>query len=158
MAVKLGAAMGAEVTVLSTSPSKARDAKRLGAHEFVLTSDAAAAARLEGRLDAIIDTVSADHDLAGPLSWLAFEGTLIMVGVPPKPLAVPAMPLIAGRRAVAGSVIGGIAETQEMLDFCAKKKVLADVEVCRIQDVNAAYARMLKNDVRYRFSIDLSSL
>jgi len=158
MGVKLAAAMGASVTVLSGSASKKADAKRLGAHDFVLTSDSAAMSRSAGRLDLIVDTVSGNHDIAAALGLLKTDGTLALVGASPEPLGLPAFPLIMGRRKVAGSLIGGLAETQEMLDFCAKKKVLADVEVIAPQGLNAAYDRLAKGDVRYRFSIDLSKL
>lgn len=158
MGVKLAAAFGAEVTVLSGSKAKKADAHRLGAHEFELTGEAAASGKLNGRYDLIIDTVSADHDVAAPLGFLKTGGTLVLVGAPPNPLAVPAFGLIGGRKNLSGSVIGGIAETQEMLDFCAKKNVLSDVETIAIKDVNAAYERMLKNDVRYRFTIDMATL
>lgn len=158
MAVKLASALGAEVTVLSRSRAKEADALRLGAHAFVLSSDPGAAAGLEGRLDAIIDTVSAPHDLDAALSWLKTEGTLVMVGASPSPLPVGPMPLIGGRRSLAGSLIGGIAETQEMLDFCAKKKLGAEVEVIPIAKVNEAYRRVLAGEVRYRFVIDLATL
>jgi uncharacterized zinc-type alcohol dehydrogenase-like protein len=158
MGVKLAAAMGAEVVVLSGSASKKADAKRLGAHDFVLTSDAAAMSKNAGRLDLIVDTVSGQHDIGAALGLLKTAGTLALVGASPQPLALPAFPLIMGRRAVAGSLIGGIAETQEMLDFCAKKKVMADVEVIEPKDINGAYERLLKGDVRYRFSIDTSKL
>ncbi|MBI5629862.1 MAG: NAD(P)-dependent alcohol dehydrogenase [Elusimicrobia bacterium] len=154
--VKLAAAMGAEVTVLSSSKAKEADAKRLGAHDFAVTALAAAAGQLTGRFDLIIDTISADHDVAAALGFLKTAGTLVMVGAPPNPLAVPAFSLIGGRKNVSGSVIGGLAETQEMLDFCAEHGVLADVEVISLKEVNQAYERMLKNDVRYRFSIDMS--
>ena len=157
MAVKIGAAMGAEVTVLSHSPSKRADAKRLGAHEFALTSDAAQARKLAGRFDVIIDTVSADHDINAAIGWLKVEGKVVLVGASPKPLSVNAFGLLA-RKAVAGSLIGGIAETQEMLDFCARRKVFSDVEVVPIQKVNEAYERTIRGDVRYRFVIDLKSL
>ncbi|MDE2489517.1 MAG: NAD(P)-dependent alcohol dehydrogenase [Elusimicrobia bacterium] len=158
MAVKLAAAMGAEVTVLSGTAAKKADAKRLGAKGFVLTSDPAAASAAAGSLDLIVDTVSGEHDVNAALGWLATEGTLVMVGASPKPHAVGSFPLIGGRRALAGSLIGGIAETQEMLDFCAKKKVWADVETIAMKDVNGAYARLARGDVRYRFSIDLGTL
>lgn len=158
MAVKIAGAMGAEVTVLSGSKSKEMDAKRLGAHEFALTSDAAAMAKLAGRFNVIVDTVSDKHDLNSCLNLLGLEGTLVLVGASPVPLEFGAFPLIFGRRALAGSLIGGLPETQEMLDFCAEKKVLADVEVIAIKDVNAAYERVLKGDVRYRFSIDLKTM
>lgn len=158
MAVKIAAAMGAEVTVLSGSKSKVSDAKRLGAHEFELTSDAATAAKLAGRFNVIVDTVSAKHDLSAYLNMLGLEGTLVLVGASPTPLEFGAFPLIFGRRSLAGSLIGGLPETQEMLDFCAKQNVLADVEVIGVQEINAAYERVLKGDVRYRFSIDLKTI
>ena len=158
MAVKLAAAMGAEVTVLSSSKSKQADAKRLGAHDFALTSEAATAAKLARRFDILIDTVSAQHDLDPIVGFLRTGGTAVLVGAPPKPLSFTAFGLIGGRAAIAGSNIGGIAETQEMLDFCAKNKVLADVEVIPMASVNDAYERMLKSDVRYRFSIDMKTL
>ncbi|MBI5240159.1 MAG: NAD(P)-dependent alcohol dehydrogenase [Elusimicrobia bacterium] len=158
MAVKLAAAMGAEVTVLSGSKSKGPDAKRLGAHEFVLTSRDGALARLAGRFDLIIDTVCAPHDVNEMLGLLKVEGALVLVGASPKPLEVGAFPLIVGRRILAGSLIGGIAETQEMLDFCARHKTLCDVEVIAMKDVNKAYERVIRGDVRYRFSIDLATL
>lgn len=157
MGVKIGAALGAEVTVLSHSAGKRADAKRLGAHEFALTSDAKQAAALAGRFDVILDTVSADHDITAALGWLKIGGTVVLVGASPKPLALGAFALL-GRKAVAGSLIGGIAETQEMLDFCARRKVLSDVEVVPIQKVNEAYERTIRGDVRYRFVIDLKSL
>ncbi len=158
MGVKIAAAMGAEVVVLSGTAAKKADAKRLGAHDFVLTSDAAAMAKSSGRLDLIVDTVSGNHDVGAALGLLKTAGTLALVGASPDPLAISPFPLIMGRRQVAGSLIGGLAETQEMLDFCAKKKVLADVEVIAPRDINAAYDRLVKGDVRYRFSIDLSKL
>ncbi|HVA65917.1 MAG TPA: NAD(P)-dependent alcohol dehydrogenase [Elusimicrobiota bacterium] len=158
MAVKIAAALGAEVFVLSGSKSKQADAKRLGAHEFVLTSDAAAMQPLAGRLDLIVDTVSAKHDLNACLNLLRREGTLALVGASPQPLEFGTLPLITSRRFIAGSLIGGIAETQEMLDFCAANKIRADVETISMTEVNAAYERLLKGDVRYRFSIDMKTL
>ena len=158
MGVKLAAAMGAEVYALSGSASKQADAKKLGAKNFVLTSDAAQLTALAGKLDLIIDTVSGTHDVNGLLGLLKTGGTLVMVGASPKPHEVASFPLILARRALAGSLIGGIKETQEMLDFCAKKNVLSDVEVIAAKDINAAYERMLKSDVRYRFSIDAKTL
>ena len=158
MAVKLAAAMGGKVVVLSGTESKRADARALGAAEFVLTKDAAEMTKRAGTLDLIIDTVSGAHDVNAMIGLLAVGGTLVMVGASPAPHAVGSFPLIVGRRAVEGSLIGGIAETQEMLDFCAKKKVLADVEVIAAADINAAYERLLKSDVRYRFSIDCSTL
>ena len=158
MAVKLAAAMGAEVYALSGSPSKLPDAKKLGARHFVLTSDAARLAALAGSLDLIVDTVSGTHDVNALLGLLKTGGTLVMVGASPKPHEIASFPLILGRRTIAGSLIGGVAETQEMLDFCARKNVLADVEVVAAKDIDAAYERMLKSDVRYRFSIDARTL
>jgi uncharacterized zinc-type alcohol dehydrogenase-like protein len=158
MAVKLAAAMGATVTVLSGSESKRPDAKKLGASAFALTRDPAVMEKLAGTLDLIIDTVSGNHDLNAMIGLLATGGTVVMVGAAPEPHALGSFPLIVGRRAVEGSLIGGIAETQEMLDFCAKKKVLADVEVIAAKDINAAYERVLKSDIRYRFSIDARTL
>ena len=158
MAVKIAAAMGARVVVLSGSESKRPDAKRLGAKEFVLTKDAAQMAAHAGKLDLIIDTVSGPHDVNALLNLLTTAGTLVMVGASPKPHEVSSFGLIMNRRAVAGSLIGGIKETQEMLDFCAKRKVLSDVEVIAAKDINAAYERVLKSDVRYRFSIDAKTI
>jgi alcohol dehydrogenase (NADP+) len=158
MAVKLAAAMGAEVTLLSTSPSKEADARRLGAHEFVLTRERGALKKLAGRFDLVIDTVSAPHDLDAHLATLRVDGTLVLVGVPPDKLPLNAFSLIGARRSLAGSLIGGIAETQEMLDFCAAHRIGADVELIPIQRINEAYDRMVRNDVKYRFVIDLKSL
>ena len=158
MGVKLAVAMGAEVTLLSSSPSKKEDAKRLGAHEFVVTKDDGALGKLAGRFDLILDSVSAPHDLAAFVSTLRPEGTLVLLGAPTEPYQLPAFSLIMGRRSIGGSLIGGIKETQEMLDFCAKHEVLADVETIKIQEIDRAYERMLKGDVRYRFVVDAASL
>ena len=158
MAVKLAAALGAEVTLLSGSASKAQDARRLGAHEFVLSSDKGAWKKLAGRFDLVVDTVSAPHDLNRLLGTLRVDGALVLVGVPPQPAPVNAFSLIGGRRTLAGSLIGGIAETQEMLDFCAERKLGADVEVIPMKAIDEAYERMLRSDVRYRFVIDLATL
>jgi len=158
MAVKLAAAMGAEVTMLSTSPSKEADARRLGAQAFALTTDRATFTRLAGRFDLIIDTISAPHDYDAYLGMVAVDGAMVVVGVPPKPTPVHAFSLIGGRKTLAGSLIGGIAETQEMLDFCGAHGVVSDVEVIPIAKVNEAYQRTLKSDVRYRFVIDLATL
>jgi uncharacterized zinc-type alcohol dehydrogenase-like protein len=158
MAVKLAAAMGAEVTMLSTSRSKEADAKRLGAHAFELTSDAETFRKLAGRFDLIIDTISVAHDLNAHLGMLRTEGAMVIVGVPPVPASLSAMSVILGNKKLAGSMIGGIAETQEMLDFCAAKKIAADVEIIPAGKINEAYDRMLKSDVRYRFVIDAASL
>lgn len=158
MAVKIGAAMGAEVTMLSTSPKKKADATRLGAHDFLVTTDAVAMAKAAGRFDFIINTVSAPHDLVALTALLRTDGTMILLGAPDKPAVLPAFPLIMRRRSIAGSLIGGIAETQEMLDFCAEHGIVSDIESIPMADVNAAYERLLKGDVRYRFVIDLASL
>lgn len=158
MAVKLAASFGAEVTMLSGSPSKEADAKRLGAHHFVLTSDPAAMKQLQNRFDFIINTVSAPHDYSAYINTLNTDGVMICVGAPPQPIPVAAMSLIFQRRSIVGSLIGGIAETQEMLDYCAAHNITSDVEVIPIQQVNEAYERMMKGDVKYRFVIDMSSL
>ncbi len=158
MAVKLGTALGAHVTVLSHSNKKRRDAKRLGAKDFFNTSDPKTFTALTKRFDFILDTVSAPHDLDAQLELLRTDGTLILVGVPNKPAQLGAFPLILKRRRLVGSLIGGIQETQEMLDFCAKHKFGADVEVIPIQKVNEAYDRLVRGDVRYRFVIDMNSL
>ena len=158
MAVKIAAAMGAEVTMLSTSRSKEADAKRLGAHAFALTSDAATFRTLAGRFDLIIDTISVPHDLNAHLGMLRTSGAMVIVGVPPMPASLSAMSVIFGNKKLAGSMIGGIAETQEMLDFCAARRITADVEVIPAAKINEAYDRMLKSDVRYRFVIDAASL
>ena len=158
MAVKLAAALGAEVTLLSTSPKKKADAIALGAHEFLLSRDENAMKAARGRFDFVLDTASAAHDLEPELQLLRLDGTLILVGVPEVPAKLPAMGLIGRRRSIAGSLIGGIRETQEMLDFCGEKGLGADVEVIPMQGINEAYERMLKSDVRYRFSIDMATL
>ena len=158
MAVKIAKAMGAEVTVFSTSPNKQPDAKKLGAKNFVITSDPANFEKFAGKLDLIIDTVSADHDFTPYLSTLKKGGTHVLVGAAPEPNKVAAMALIFGRKRLAGSLIGGIKETQEMLDFCAKKKVLADIELIPAEKINEAYVRTVKGDVKYRFVIDNKTL
>ena len=158
MAVKIGNALGAHVTVLSHSDKKRRDAKRLGAKEFYKTSDPKTFTTLAKQFDFILDTVSAPHDLDAQLELLKTDGTMILVGVPDKPAQLGAFPLILRRRRLVGSLIGGIQETQEMLDFCAKHKCGADVEVIPIQHVNDAYDRLVRGDVRYRFVIDMGSL
>lgn len=158
MAVKLASAMGAEVTMFSTSRSKEADATRLGATSFALTSDRSIFKTLAGRFDLLIDTVSAPHDLNAYLGLLRPYGAMAIVGVPPKPLEVHAFSLINGNRRLSGSNIGGIKETQEMLDFCAQHRIVADVEVIAAEKINEAYERMLKNDVRYRFVIDAATI
>jgi uncharacterized zinc-type alcohol dehydrogenase-like protein len=158
MGVKLAASMGAEVTMLSTSPAKEADARRLGASGFALTNDRATFKKLRGRFDFILDTISAPHDVNAHLAMLKVDGALVQVGAPPAPAPVHAFSLIGGRKTLAGSLIGGIAETQEMLDYCASRKIGADVEVIPISGINEAYERMLKGDVRYRFVIDLATI
>lgn len=158
MGVKFGVALGAEVTVLSTSPNKEANAKELGAHNFVVTSDPAQLEKVTGYFDFILDTVSAEHDYGQYLSLLKVDGVHICVGAPPTPAAVQAFSLIIGRKSIAGSSIGGIAETQEMLDFCADKGIVSDIEMIDIKDIHQAYDRMVRGDVRYRFVIDMATL
>jgi alcohol dehydrogenase (NADP+) len=158
MGVKLAASMGAHVTVFSTSSGKEADAKRLGAADFVVTKDPKAFERLAGQFDVILDTVSAPHDYNAYLGLLRPRGTMAIVGAPAEPTALHAFSLILGGRRLLGSVIGGIAETQEMLDHCAKHGIASDIELIPIQKVNEAYERVLKSDVRYRFVIDMASL
>lgn len=158
MGVKFAHAFGAHVVVFTTSTSKVEDALRLGADEVVISKDAEQMAAHYGSFDFILDTVSADHDLSTYINLLKVDGNLTLVGAPSKPLQVSAFGLIMGRRSVSGSPIGGLAETQEMLDFCGEHNITADVEVIPIQKINEAYERMLKSDVKYRFSIDMSSL
>jgi len=158
MAVKIAKAMGTEVTVLSTSEWKQTDAKRLGAADFALTSQPETFTRLQRHFDFILDTVSAPHDYNAYVNLLKTDGTMILVGAPDRPTPLEPFPLIMHRRRIAGSVIGGIRETQAMLDFCAEHRIESDVEVIPIQQVNEAYERVLKGDVRFRFVIDLASL
>ncbi|HJQ07742.1 MAG TPA: NAD(P)-dependent alcohol dehydrogenase [Nocardioides sp.] len=158
MAVKLAAAMGAEVTVLSQSLKKQEDGIRLGATDYFATSDPDTFRTLRGRFDLIINTVSAPLDLNAYLGLLAVDGTMVNVGAPPEPLAVNVFSLIGGRRSFAGSAIGGIAETQEMLDFCAEHGLGADIEVISADGINEAYERVLASDVRYRFVIDVATI
>jgi uncharacterized zinc-type alcohol dehydrogenase-like protein len=158
MAVKFASSFGAEVTMLSTSASKEKDAKRLGAHHFALTKDRDQVKALSNKFDFIINTVSAPHDYNMYLGMLKLNGVMICVGAPEVPTPVSAFALIMGRRSVAGSLIGGIPETQEMLDYCAEHNIVSDVEVIPIDQVNEAYERMLKGDVRYRFVIDMKTL
>ncbi len=158
MAVKLAKAMGAEVIVFTTSPSKFEDAKRLGADDVVLSKDERQMTRYAGKLHFILDAVSAKHDINVYLNQLRVDGSLVLVGAPEQPLPVAAFSLIPYRRSFAGSTIGGIAETQEMLDFCGKHNIVADIELINIQQINEAYERLLKGDVKYRFVIDMASL
>ncbi|HEV7280272.1 MAG TPA: NAD(P)-dependent alcohol dehydrogenase [Pirellulaceae bacterium] len=158
MGVKFASAFGAHVVVFTTSPDKQEDALRLGADEVVVSRNANEMAKHAGTFDFILDTVSADHDINAYLQLLRLDGNLTLVGAPPKPLALSAFALIFGRRSVSGSNIGGLAETQEMLDFCGANGITADVETIAIQQANEAYERLLKSDVKYRFSIDMASL
>ncbi|HEX3729506.1 MAG TPA: NAD(P)-dependent alcohol dehydrogenase [Opitutaceae bacterium] len=158
MGVKFARAFGAHVVLFTTSPGKAEDARRLGAHEVVISKDEAQMAAHAATFDFILDTVAAAHDLNAYLNLLKRDGDLVLVGAPEKPLAVAAFPLIMRRRSLTGSAIGGLPETQEMLDFCGKHGIACDIEMIRIDQINTAYERMLKSDVKYRFVIDLASL
>ena len=158
MAVKFARAFGGHVVVFTTSENKKEDALRLGAHEVVISRNAEEMKKHAGSFDFILDTVSADHDINAYLKLLTRDGNLTLVGAPEKHLAVSAFALILGRRSLSGSAIGGIAETQEMLDFCGSHNITADVEVIPIQKINEAYQRLSKADVKYRFSIDMASL
>jgi uncharacterized zinc-type alcohol dehydrogenase-like protein len=158
MAVKLADAMGARVAVFTTSPGKAEDAVRLGAREVVISKNAAEMQKQLGSFDFILDTVSAPHDLNAYLFLLKRNGTMTLVGAPPAGQPLNAMSLLFGRRRLAGSLIGGIRETQEMLDFCGERGITSDVELIPVQGINEAYERLLKGDVRYRFVIDMASL
>jgi uncharacterized zinc-type alcohol dehydrogenase-like protein len=158
MGVKFARAFGAHVVVFTTSPGKTEDARRLGADEVIVSTDPEQMAAHAGTFDFILDTVSADHDLNAYLQLLGLDGEITLVGAPEKPLPVSAFALLFGRKRVSGSLIGGIAETQEMLDFCGEHGITADVEVIPIQLLNEAYERMLRSDVKYRFSIDMASL
>lgn len=158
MGVKFGVAFGAEVTVLSTSESKREDAKKLGAHHFVVTKNDDEVAAVKGSFDFILDTVAANHDINLYLAMLRTNGTYINVGMPVAPFSVPAFSLAAGNKTVTGSGAGGVPETQEMMDFCAEHNIVSDIELINIKDIHTAYDRMLKGDVRYRFVIDMATL
>jgi alcohol dehydrogenase (NADP+) len=158
MGVKLANAMGAHVVLFTTSPNKKEDAQRLGAHEVVVSKNQNEMDRHANSFDFILDTVSAQHDLNAYLNLIKRDGTLTLVGAPPQPPTIEVFNLIMKRRQLAGSLIGGVPETQEMLDFCADHKLTADVEVIPIQKINEAYERMLRSDVKYRFVIDVASL
>lgn len=158
MAVKFGVAFGAEVTVLSTSPDKEADAKKLGAHKFIVTKDEAQLAAAIGSFNFILDTVSAPHDVNMYLSLLKRDGVHICVGLPPTPFDVHGFSIVMGRKSLAGSSIGGLPETQEMLDYCAEHNIVSDIEIINIKDITSAYDRMVKGDVRYRFVIDMATL
>ncbi len=158
MAVKFAVAMGADVTVFSTSPSKEEDATKLGAHHFVMTKDPENLKPLASSFDMILDTVAADHDLNTYLNLLNYKGSLVLVGIPDKPATVMAPLLVMKQRYLTGSAIGGIKETQEMLDYCAANNIVSDIEIIPIDKVAEAYERTVKGDVRYRFVIDAASL
>jgi uncharacterized zinc-type alcohol dehydrogenase-like protein len=158
MGVKFARAFGARVFVFTTSPGKKEDALRLGADEVIVSRNADEMKKHIGSFDFILDTVSADHDINAYINLLGRDGNITLVGAPEKPLAVSAFALLFGRHSLSGSIIGGIAETQEMLDYCGKNNITADVEVIPIQKVNEAYERLVKSDVKYRFSIDMASL
>lgn len=158
MAIKIAKAMGAHVVAFTTSESKFSEAKRLGADETVLSKDEAQMAAYTGKLHFILDAVSADHDINAYLNLLRVDGTLALVGAPEHPLSIAAFSVIIGRKSFAGSPIGGIAETQEMLDFCGKHNITSDIEMINIQQINEAYERLVKGDVKYRFVIDMVSL
>lgn len=158
MGVKFARAFGAHVVVFTTSPAKVDDALRLGAHEVVLSRDAAAMAKHNGSLDFILDAVAATHDLDAYLRLLKPDGNLTLLGAPEKPISLSVFSLLLGRKSLSGSIIGSIAETQEMLDFCGAHNITADVEIIPIQKINEAYERMARGDVKYRFSIDMASL
>jgi len=158
MGVKFARAFGAHVVLFTTSPGKVADGKRLGAHEVVLSKDEAQMAAQAGSFDFILDAVSATHDLNAYFNLLKRDGNLVLVGAPEKPLPVAAFPLIMRRRSFSGSLIGGLPETQEMLDFCGQHNITCDVEMIRMDQINEAYERMLKSDVKYRFVIEMASL
>ena len=158
MAVKFANAFGAHVVLFTTSPGKAQDALKLGAHEVVISKNKEEMDKHASTFDFILDTVSAKHDLNAYLTLLKRDGTMTLVGAPPEPAPIDTFGLIFGRRRVAGSLIGGIAETQEMLDFCAERGITCDIEMIPIDKINEAYERMLKSDVKYRFVIDMASL
>lgn len=159
MGVKLARALEAQVVAFTTSAAKAKEAHRLGADDVVVSTDAAELAKRAGTLDFILDTVAASHDLDTYISLLKRDGTLALVGAPATPHPSPAVfDLLLRRRSIAGSAIGGIAETQEMLDFCAARNIVSDTEMIPIQDIEKAYARLRRGDVRYRFVIDMQTL
>ncbi|MRG45044.1 alcohol dehydrogenase catalytic domain-containing protein [Chitinophaga sp. SYP-B3965] len=158
MAVKFGVAFGAEVTILSTSESKREDAQSLGAHHFVVTKDPEQLNKVKSSFDFILDTVSAPHDINGYLSLLKTNGVHICVGAPAEPYVIPPFGIIAGNKVIAGSGVGGLAQLQEMLDYCAENNIVSDVEIIDIKNVQVAFERMLKGDVRYRFVIDMATI
>jgi len=158
MGVKIAVAMGADVTVFTTSQSKVEDAKKLGAHHVILSKDEKQMNAAAGTFDFLLDTVSADHDIASYLNLLKRDGTLVQVGLPSNPQVVSLYPLVLKRLNFSGSLIGGIKETQEMLDFCAKHDIVSDIELIKADQINEAYERLLKSDVKYRFVIDNATI
>jgi len=158
VAIRIARAMGAHVVVFTTSPEKMEDARRLGAHDAVLSTDPEQMKRFASKVDMLLDTVSAKHDVNMYLQLLAIDGSMVLVGLPPEPLEVGAFNVVVGRRSFSGSNIGGIAETQEMLEFCAEHQITADIELIRADEINAALERLERNDVRYRFVVDMSTL
>ena len=158
MALKFANALGAAVTLFTTSPGKRADAMRLGAHEVVIATNKEAMEKHQRSFDFILDTVPSSHDLSCYLDLLKRDGALVLVGIPPEAITIEARTLVVPRRQLAGSLIGGIAETQEMLDFCAERNITSDIELIAIDEINEAYERMLKKDVKYRFVIDMASL
>jgi uncharacterized zinc-type alcohol dehydrogenase-like protein len=158
MGVKFAKAFGAQVVLFTTSPGKVADGKRLGAHEVVVSTDEKQMAAQAGSFDFILDAVSAQHDLNAYLNLLRRDGNMVLVGAPEKPLPLAAFPLLMRRRSLSGSLIGGLPETQEMLDFCGRHNITSEVEMIRMDQINTAYERMLKSDVKYRFVIDMASL
>jgi uncharacterized zinc-type alcohol dehydrogenase-like protein len=158
MGVKIAAAMGANVTVFTTSPSKVEDAKKLGAHHVILSTDKAQMEKASGTFHFILDTVSAKHDITAYLDLLKRDGTLTQVGLPSEPVDISLFPLVMKRLNFSGSLIGGIRETQEMLDFCAKHNIVSDIEIIKAEQINESYERLLKSDVKYRFVIDVETI
>jgi len=158
MAVKFAHALGAHTVLFTTSPAKAADARRLGADEIIVLKNPEEMHAHIGSFDFILDCVAADHDIDAYLNLLKSDGTLVLVGLPETPLAISAFSLALGRRSLAGSYIGGIAETQQMLDFCGKHNIVSEIEIIRMDEVNQAYERLLKSDVKFRFVIDMASL
>ncbi|WP_407075068.1 NAD(P)-dependent alcohol dehydrogenase [Pantoea sp. Morm] len=158
VAIKIAKAMGAHVVVFTTSQAKVEDANRLGAHEAVLSSDAQQMAKFAGKLDLILDTISAKHDVNAYLKLLKIDGSVVLVGLPPDPIEISSFNVVKGRRSFSGSNIGGIAETQEMLDFCAEHNITADIELIDASQINDAFSRLEKGDVKYRFVVDMKTL
>ena len=158
MGVKFARAFGAHVVVFTRSESKREDALRVGAHDVIISTDPAQMQAHAGSFDFILDTISADHDINAYINMLGVDGNITLVGAPEKPMPVSAFALLFGRKSISGSLIGGIKETQEMLDFCGEHDITADVEIIPMQQINEAYERMLRSDVKYRFSIDMNSL